>query len=92
MLETMSSEPTKKIVFDELISCLNSALDHLDFFELAALRFYVIDGLKLPEIAQRLNIPPSRARRLLMECFGKLREHIGKQFSDEDISSILGPM
>ncbi len=88
----MSSEPTKRIIFEELISCLNSALDHLEFFELMAVCFYVIDGLKLPEIAQRLNIPPNRARRLLIESFGKLREHIGKQFSDEDISSILGSM
>ena len=85
----MAREPSGRIIFEELIDCVNAALDHLDFFELMILRYYVMDGLKLTDISQRLNISPSRARSLLAQGLNKLREQIGSRFSDEDIGSIL---
>ena len=85
----MSREPSQRLIAEELIDQVNSALDHLDFDELLILRYYVLDDLKLSEISERLNKSPSTTRRILQRSLKKLRRHLGKKFSDEEIVSII---
>ncbi|MDQ7822537.1 MAG: sigma factor-like helix-turn-helix DNA-binding protein [Candidatus Eremiobacteraeota bacterium] len=85
----MSKEPSHILSLTELIDCVNSTLDRLDFIELVVLRYYLFEELRLSEISERLKIPVSQVKKILAKSFAILRSHIGEKYSREDIISLL---
>jgi RNA polymerase sigma factor (sigma-70 family) len=92
IFKTMSSEPSQRLVFSELMTLVNKALEQLDFHEMMVLRFYLFDKQSFVEISQRLNISPAKVKKLFKSGLEKIKKCIEVRYSAEDVNSILSTL
>lgn len=88
----MSKEPSQKLIFKELMTQVNEALEQLDFHEMMVLKFYLFDNQSFVEISQRLNISPSKVKNLFRTGLAKIKKCIEVRYSAEDVISILSTL
>jgi RNA polymerase sigma factor (sigma-70 family) len=89
---TMSREPSQRLIFSELMTLVNKALEQLDFHEMMVLKFYLFDKQSFVEISQRLNISTAKVKKLFKSGLEKIKKHIEVRYSAEDVNSILSTL
>lgn len=88
----MSKEPSRRLIFKELMVLVNEALEQLDFHEMMVLKFYLFDRQSFVEISQRLNISPAKVKKLFKTGLEKIKKCIEAKYSAEDVNSILSTL
>ncbi|MHC9542027.1 MAG: RNA polymerase sigma factor [Vulcanimicrobiota bacterium] len=88
----MSKEPSQRLIFRELMTLVNEALEQLDFYEMMVLKFYLFDNQSFVDISRRLNISQAKVKKLFRTGLAKIKKCIETRYSAEDVSSIIAIM